>query len=396
VSEASPPTYPITCSGAADDNYSFVYAPGALTITKKQLTVTADNQSRQYSDPSPPLTFQYSGGFVTGFAAGSIDTPPTCTTTRTTTSAPSPPTSPITCSAGADDNYSFSYVNGVFTVTQEDARATYTGPMLVFTPPGGSSATIALKAAVLDATAAPALDPDAGNISNATVTFKDGSTTLCTATVVLDSPADIKVGTASCTGTLTGLDAHTINVFVNNYYVGTTQAVVEVAQPDGNFITGGGYLTMTNSAGTYAATTGSRMNYGFNVKYNKGSKPQPQGHVNVIFRVGTSVYQIKSTSIDVFSLGFAQACTGPPSSTCWGISTFESKANLSNVTNPASPTSLGGGFKLVVTLTDKGEPGSSDSFSIQLSSNSQLLFSSNWTGTKTVEKLISGGNLVVH
>lgn len=219
---------------------------------------------------------------------------------------------------------------------------------------------------------------------------------MCTTTVVLDNPADIKIGTASCNGTLSGLAAHTINVFVNNYYVGTTQAVVEVAQPDGNFITGGGYLTMTNSAGTYAATTGSRMNFGFNVKYTKGNKPQPQGHVNVIVRVGTRVYQIKSTSIDFLSLGFAQACSGPPSSTCWGISTFESKANLSDVTNPASPSSLGGGFKLVIALTDKGEPGSSDSFSVQLSNSSQLLFSSSWTGTKTAEQVISGGNLVVH
>jgi hypothetical protein len=45
---------------------------------------------------------------------------------------------------------------GTFTVTKENARAAYAGPMLVFTPPGGSAATIALKAVVLDATAPPA------------------------------------------------------------------------------------------------------------------------------------------------------------------------------------------------------------------------------------------------
>ena len=235
-------------------------------------------------------------------------------------SAPSPPTFTITCTVGTltAGNYSFPAANfapGTFTVTKEDARATYTGPMLVFTPPGGSSASIALKAAVLDATAPPAYassDPDAGNISNATVTFKEGSTTLCTAPVILDSPSDIKVGTASCNATLNGVDTHTLEIVVNGYYTGEqTGIVVEVAQPDGNFITGGGYLTMANSAGTNAATAGSKMNFGFNVKYNKGSKPQPQGHVNIIFRVGSTTYQIKSTSIDNLSLGFAQACYRP-------------------------------------------------------------------------------------
>ena len=97
------------------------------------------------------------------------------------------------------------------------------------------------------------------------------------------------------------MDAHTIDVFINGYYRGETigAAVVEVAQPDGNFITGGGYLD-DDELRRHACgrRSGSKMNFGFNVKYNKGSKPQPQGHVNIIFRVGATTYQIKSTSID--------------------------------------------------------------------------------------------------
>ena len=286
-------------------------------------------------------------------------------------------------------------------VTQEDGRANYTGPMLVFTPPGGSSATIALKASVLDATAPPAFalsDAYEGNISNATITFKEGATTLCSdVPVILDSPSDIKVGTATCTATLSGLDAHTIDIYINGYYRGETigAAVVEVAQPDGNFITGGGYLTMGDSFGTYAGTIGSKMNFGFNVKYNKGSKPQPQGHVNIIVRSGGKIYQIKSTSITSLSLGFAQACTGPPSPTCWGVATFESKANLTNLTNSIS---LGGNNRLVISMTDKGEPGSADSFAVTLyqGTSNTVLFSSSWTGTRTIERILNGGNLVVH
>jgi hypothetical protein len=293
-------------------------------------------------------------------------------------------------------------------VTQEDARLNYTGPMLVFTPPGGSSATVSLKASVLDATAPPALDSDPGDISKATVTFKDitnplSPITLCSnVAVVLDSPGDTKVGTASCTATLNGLDDHVIGMYVNNsYYLGSTQVVVEVAQPDGNFITGGGYLKMSDSFGTYAATPGSNMNFGFNVKYTKGTNPQPKGHLNIIVRSGGHVYQIKSTSITLLSLGYTGTCptTPTPSSTCFGVATFESKANLTDVTNPLAPISLPGNNRLVVSMTDKGEPGSADTFAVTLyqgQTSSTVWFSSSWTGTRTVEKLLAGGNLVVH
>jgi hypothetical protein len=48
-------------------------------------------------------------------------------------------------------------------------------------------------------------------------------------------------------------------------------------------------------------------------------------------------------------------------------------------------------------MTDKGEPGSSDTFAITLYDGSNnLLFSSNWNGTATVEQLLGGGNTVVH
>ena len=227
-SGASPPTYPIACTigtlAAGNDSFG-PFVNGALTITKAPLTVTANNQTAQYSDPNPTLTYTISG-FKNGetLATSGVTGAASCSTTRTAGSAPSPPTFPIVCTIGtlSAGNYSFPAGNfqpATFTVTREDARATYTGPMLVFTPPGGSSATIALKAAVLDATAPPALDPDAGNISNATVTFKDGATTLCTTSVILDSPSDIKVGTASCTATISGLGAHTISIFVNGYYL---------------------------------------------------------------------------------------------------------------------------------------------------------------------------------
>ena len=41
---------PITVSGGVDNNYSFTYLSGTLTITKAPLTVTADDKTRAYGD----------------------------------------------------------------------------------------------------------------------------------------------------------------------------------------------------------------------------------------------------------------------------------------------------------------------------------------------------------
>ena len=201
-----------------------------------------------------------------------------------------------------------------------------------------------------------------------------------------------------------GLGEHTISIFVNGYYTGTGSGMVEVSQPDGSFITGGGYiLTSTSSpAGQYAADPGSRMNYGFNVKYNK-NRTNLQGHMNVIFRRTVSgvlrTYQIKANAMD--SLGIALkngsvGCPGPPSGACWGLAEFRSKASLTDITNPLAPISLGGNLTLNVTLTDKGEPGRNDSIGVTLWQGGTLLFSSEWNGAKTLERIIEGGNLVVH
>jgi hypothetical protein len=299
-----------------------------------------------------------------------------------TTAAPGsyPVTVTVTDETGGSATTSFTIV-----VTQEDAVADYTGDMLAFTASGGSSANVLLRATVRDSSVVPAFgDTQPGDIRNATVTFKEGATTLCGPLAAALINGDTTTGTASCTTSL-GLGAHTIDIYVNNYYNGTTSAVVEVAQPDGSFITGGGYLVIGKSGGTYKADTGSKTNFGFNVNYK--NLKNLQGHVNIVFRKDGHTYQIKSTAIN--SLGITPRPSG-------GVADFRSKANLSDVTNPLAPVSLGGNLTLQVTMTDKGEPGSNDTIGITLWNGNALLFSSEWTGAKTQEEPLDGGNLVVH
>jgi hypothetical protein len=151
---------------------------------------------------------------------------------------------------------------------------------------------------------------------------------------------------------------------------------------------------MRSQAGMYQATTGSKTNFGFDVKYNK-SLTNLQGHVNIIYRAGTKTYQVKATSLT--SLGISTPDpNSPASSTNPTTAVFVSKANLSDVTDPNNPISIGGGLSLQISLTDKGEPGSQDSIAISLTNGSQLWYSSNWSGTKTLEQLLDGGNLAAH
>ncbi|WPU97007.1 MBG domain-containing protein [Mucilaginibacter sabulilitoris] len=112
-------TYPITASGAASANYTFVYKPGALTVTKAALTITANNATKIYGATVPALNVSYSG-FVGTDDASSLTTAPTVNTTAVTNSPVN--TYPITASEAVSSNYTITYKQGTLTVT----RATLT------------------------------------------------------------------------------------------------------------------------------------------------------------------------------------------------------------------------------------------------------------------------------
>jgi hypothetical protein len=131
------------------------------------------------------------------------------------------------------------------------------------------------------------------------------------------------------------------------------------------------------------------------VKYNK-SGTNLQGNINIIVRNNGRVYQIKGNSMTSLA---TQVCTpsGCPTSTSPSTATFNGKASIQDITNPLAPISIDGNATLQVTMTDKGEPGSSDTIGITVWNKSGgLWFSSSWNGTTTIEQLLGGGNLSVH
>ena len=290
------------------------------------------------------------------------------------------------------------------TVTAEDARAVYTGALFAATGCATcATATVTLSATVQDITAAAgdeAYDATAGDIRNATVTFINRDTNApinpTPLPVGLVSSGDRKTGTVTYNwsvnlGAADSLSV-TVGLVVGKYYVQHLpgdNAVVTVSRPLAtNFLTGGGYLLLSASAGEKAGDPGSKCNWGFNVKYNSGGK-NLQGNVNILVRRVEGgvvrVYQIKSNALTSLSLVSAT-----------GRAVFSGKASLQDVTDQLNPIAVDGNATLHVTVADNGEPGGGDTLAITVwNKQGGLWFASHWDGVKTLEQPLAGGNLVV-
>ena len=108
-------TYDIDVIGGLDDHYAFSYEKGTLSITKADLSVTADNQNRNYGTANPELTYVYSG-FLNGDTKELIDTPPAISTFAGISSDAGE--YPILLSGGLDNNYNLILQDGLLTINK--------------------------------------------------------------------------------------------------------------------------------------------------------------------------------------------------------------------------------------------------------------------------------------
>ena len=123
--------------GTGLGNYTITYVNGQLTVTAKPvLTVTANDQKRDFGKANPALTYTITGFEQGDNAANSVTSSPSCTTTATAASLPG--TYPITCSGAGSAKYEFTYVAGTLTVRNAVAGATAT-PVHHPTPPTTST-----------------------------------------------------------------------------------------------------------------------------------------------------------------------------------------------------------------------------------------------------------------
>jgi hypothetical protein len=118
--------------------------------------------------------------------------------------------------------------------------------------------------------------------------------------------------------------------------------------------------------------------------------------MNTIVRNGGRVYQIKGNSMTSLTTQPCKTST-TATTTCPSTGTFNGKASIQDITNPAAPTSIDGNATLTVAMTDEGSPGTNDMIATTVyNKNGGLWFSSNWNGTQTIQQLLGGGDLSVH
>ena len=117
-------TCSITASQAGNENYDPASVVRTFSVAKAPLSVTADNQTIMFGESYPPFTFSY-GSFVNSETSAVIDTPPTCSVSGSPSDAG---TYPIVCAGGDDNNYSFSYTDGTFTISRASQTISFTNP----------------------------------------------------------------------------------------------------------------------------------------------------------------------------------------------------------------------------------------------------------------------------
>ena len=191
-----------TINFGGDATYAATSTTADLIVTKAQLTVTADNQSRLYGDPNPTLAYTITG-FVNGDTISVVGGTADCSTTATATSPVG--TYPITCTIGtlAAENYVFAFVNGTLTVnpapltvTVDNAVRAYGDPNPTFTgtitglkngdnitATYSTTATITSPVGTYPITAA-LVDPNT-LLPNYTVTINNGTLTITPAALVV-------------------------------------------------------------------------------------------------------------------------------------------------------------------------------------------------------------------
>jgi hypothetical protein len=109
----------LTLTGAMANDYSLTSSNASTTanITPAAVTVSADNKSRPYGQPNPPLTASYSG-FGSGDDTNVLSGTPTLTTTADTNSPVASYPIDITAGSLSAANYTFTVTNGTLTVGQ--------------------------------------------------------------------------------------------------------------------------------------------------------------------------------------------------------------------------------------------------------------------------------------
>ena len=265
-------SYPSSCSGATDANYAVNYVNNTVQVVAAPLTVSASSGTMSYGGTPPTITPTYAG-FVNGDNAGSLNTPPTCSTTATSNSPVG--TYPSSCSGGSDPDYTLSYVNGVVVVgtsnlviSASSGSMTYGGSAPSITPSysgfvngDGPSSLTTQPTCAAGASLHSSVGSYASNCSGASdpnyhITYVSGSVNV--------TPAPLTVAASSATVTYGGATP-TIHPTVTGLVNGDTTSSL------GAGLACSTTVGPTTAVGSYASTCSGAADPNYTITYVSGT-----------------------------------------------------------------------------------------------------------------------------
>ncbi|WP_419788765.1 MBG domain-containing protein [Mucilaginibacter sp. X4EP1] len=325
-------TYPVTASGAADNNYTISYVPGTLTIGQAALTITANNQNSTYGSVIPALTVTYSG-FVNGDTQASLTTAATASTTATAASPAGSYT--ITPSGAVDNNYAITYTNGtltigqaVLTITADNQNSTYGSviPALTVSYSGfvngdtQASLTTAATASTTATAASPAgsytITPSGAADNNYAITYANGTLTIGQAVLTV---------TADNQNTTYGSALPALTVTYSGFVNGDTQASLTTAA------TASTTATTASPAGSYTITPGGAVDNNYTITYTNGTLTIGQAALTVTANNQSSIYGQAIPALTVAYSGFVNGDTQASLTTAATASTTATAASMVGV-----------------------------------------------------------------
>ena len=333
----SPPTYPSSCSGAADPNYTIGYAGGSVTINQAPLTITASSASMTYGGTVAGIIPSYSG-FVNGDGPGSLSTAPTCTTTATSSSPASPPAYTSSCSGASDANYTISYGTGSVTIRKAPLSVT------------ASSGSMAYGGAV------PAIAPSYSGFVNGDGPGSLSTAPTCTTTATSSSPVSGSPYLSSCAG---AVDAnYSFSYPTGSVTVGPVPLTITASSPTtpygsaatiapgySGFVNGDTGSSLTTkpvctttatksspvSGSPYASSCSGAVDPNYVIAYVTGSVTVNPAPLTITASSGTMTYGSTPPAVTASYAGFANgdsAASLSPPPTC---------STLAASTSPVSP-----------------------------------------------------------
>ncbi len=337
-----------TLGGADAGNYSLgSVATATADITPASLTITANNATKHEGQVNPSFAVTYSG-FVNSENEAVLGGTLAFSTVAVVNSCAG--VYDIIPSGLTSGNYAITFKKGTLTVTglTIDASASSTPVAL------GSDAT--LKATVSPAVSGVAVSFYLDEVLKATsLTDADGTATLVVSGLAANVYKVRAVVAGGCAESI---------------------AYLPVYDPNGGFVTGGGWIN--SPAGAYLADKAlvGKANFGFVSKYKKGSN-QVDGNTEFQFKAGD--LNFKSTMHESGSLVIAGK-----------KAIYRGVGTINGIS----------GYKFVITAIDGNITGGTDpdSFRIKISDNYGVVYDNGLGADENsdVSTVLGGGSIVIH